>query len=780
MTEKQVSLTRDAFLAMAAFAFVLFLHGAVPFFAMPTLGQAVWATGFSQSFINESIFSIYARNFGAPAPAAIAFGLAGAWPAALLIKSGLHPADAYSGMVALWLGLAFFSAYKIGRIFGVQRVLAILGAVLWMSMPIIWAHARYSMLSLGIGLLPFYFLAAWNLFLTNPGSPKASILYVGVYVAAALIAAFMDGYSSMMFAVGSSLLCVYIVIVFPDLRKRLFTVGIPVHVLSFSLAYFLYSSYTAKTEFESQSIDFFRGWGLDLSFAAIPTHGTHWIFDILGLSLKRSNKLYFGDASVWATTFCLPIVLAGLFSWWRIRHDKKIASGLLLLALFGFYMALGPSLKINSIKPDVMQQTRPGRQSALMPPKMAIMPTGNAWISKTLPGFNAMRASYRWSALGIFEFWMLLLLLISTRHAKGNIVVAAALIGLIGLNLPNIVKNWPRYMANREMFFDIDRELVAALEKSLHRNELVAFLPPRNDFMVNYLAPRLGIHTYNIGGDKNLFEAQKKWPAGMLKFNSRFDKNQVQDILLLLLNGDSDVIVMPYFSTLGAAHLWPCVEETRILLTDEEKDDLNNIPDFECPSQQKQKFSSAIHDLKQVPYLEVADSDLFATVRLRPAFSTEDGKLIVKNRIFAGIEYPIAITPNVNNISFVLSDGWHSVEPTHVWSSAASTISLPVPKDCQDKKCSAVLKFGVFGASKQRPVLVKFTAKDRETNWSNTVLATGAEAYEVSVPLQGGAPSRQFSIEVPDATSPMALSGSPDGRTLGISLQRIDLLTPVK
>src|SRR3546814_6098148 len=127
--------------ALIALACALLLYGAVPFLMLPTLGQAVWTMGFAESFANGHLLDFYAHDFGIPKPAAMAFGLAGAWPASLLVRLGWHAADAYSGMAAFWLGLAMYFAYRIARGLGATRLHSVVGSTAWISTPIVWAPA---------------------------------------------------------------------------------------------------------------------------------------------------------------------------------------------------------------------------------------------------------------------------------------------------------------------------------------------------------------------------------------------------------------------------------------------------------------------------------------------------------------------------------------------------------------------------------------------------------------------------------------------------------------
>ncbi|NTI89006.1 hypothetical protein G6L87_18185 [Agrobacterium rhizogenes] len=763
---------RERAFAILAVGLMLLFHGAVPFLMTPTLGQAVWTTGFAKSFANGPLYSIYAHDFGLPTPAAIAFGLAGALPASWLIRLGLHPSDAYAGMVALWLMLAFCSAYLISRTFGASRSVSILSAMTWTSMPTIWAHADYSMLSLGIALLPFYFLTTLNLFQhqSKSGLISGSIFYL----IATVLSVFMDGYTFVMFAIGSSILLLINILADNARRRSLLVMALPIHMVSFLLAYTAYIIYIGKNSFEEIPLNFFRGWGLDLSFIVIPTKDLSWFLDTLGISIRRTDEVYFGDASVWKTTFSLPIIIAGLFSWWQVRRRRHLATGLLVVAVVAFFMALGPSLKIDSVKPEDMRANHPRQQSAMMSAEYGLGSTGTGWISETLPGFKAMRASYRWSALGIFALWASVVVWTGSFR-KGSLLPVATLALITFLNIPNLPQRFRSLMDNRAQFLQIDRDLVEKLRYKVKQNEVVAFVPWGNDFIANYLAPTAGFRTFNIGGDKNLLTALSNWPSAMVALGGDLDESKIADIPRILWERKADAVVIPYFHMLLSSQLWPCVSQTQATLTEIDKEDWNGIPGFYCPDQRKIALQPVIQEIERLPYIEVADGDLFATMRLQPQFATETGRQTLMNALFEKVRYPIEFGSALKDSSFILAQGWHALEERHVWSQPSSKLVLPVPRDCKIKECFAVLHFNVFGASGQRPVAVEFESPMNGGDWNERIVFSTQDNNKISVPLDTNKTYQEIRIKVPDATSPHALTGSFDERILGIGILRADL-----
>lgn len=756
---------KEVVVAFLVTAFVLLLHGAVPFLMIPTLGQAVWSMGFSESFAKGSFFSIYAYDFGIPKPAPIAFGLAGAWPASLLIRMGLEAADAYATIVAVWLLVATYSAYLIARRFGATRFVALLGSAAWLSMPIIWEHAGYSMLSLGIALLSFYFVVAFQVLLIEPGKTLINIRDCILFCAAAIISIFMDGYTFMMFATGCCILLVYSFATRPEIRATLIKISIPLLIIGFAFAYFLFSKFIGKSSFDAQSLDLFRGWGLDLAFVVLPTTSLLWLPDLLGLSVDRSDHLYFGDASVWKTTFSAPVALLGMVAWWCLRRQLKIITGILLVALFAFYMALGPSLKINSFKPESLQISQPGQLSASMPAKYGIMPTGNAWLSEHIPGFNVMRASYRWWALGVFALWLLFIIMLSRADSRMKIPLILALFALISLNMPDIEKKWQESTTYRDMFQQINDNLVVDLKKHIHRNETVAFIPWGNDFMANYVAPKAGFRSFNIGGDKNLFAAMSDWPSKIRELGPTIDINNPHPVSQILVDEIVDVVVLPYFDMLWASHYWPCSLP---------KEDVNST-EVSCIQKQSQKLQPFVQALKELSYLEVEDAPYFSSIRIRPEFTRGKNRALLSREMFGDVQYPISIGKYLGKRAVVLTDGWYALEADHVWSGMKSGLRLPIPEGCERVQCNAVLKFSVFGASLQRPVSVVLDGIGKNWKWQHRLTANTSDELEVKIPLRGGAGTREIAINVPEATSPQALNASNDSRVLGIALRNINL-----
>jgi hypothetical protein len=589
------TLWRNGLFIAIALAFALMLHGAVPFYLAPTLGQAVWTTGFAQSFLNDSLFSIYAYNIGAPEPAAIAFGLPGAWLTALYLKMGLLAPDAYAAMIATWMSASFFAAYGMARHFAASSLAATMAAFCWLTMPMTWAHASYSMLSTGIGLLPLYFLFTVKIFSEKtsggPKSASAHRLWYFLYPAVCVISLFMDGYSFVMFAVGASILALWLLLTNKDkqrTKQRLSAFSL--HFISLGFACLLYLNYVGSSGFAPSPIDFFRGWGADLMFILVPTKGMHWIPDIAGWSVHRSGNRFFGDASVWKTSFSIGLIIPAAWAAIRLVRKEKMAVGLLLVAFVGFYMSLGPSFKFNSVKPEDVQI------GPMMPEEYAIAPTGTAILSKSIPGFKSMRASYRWGALGVFGAWGLLVL--SVSGVKEKITVPGAIFLLIAvplIHLPNLPEKVKQDITHRKMFLQLEDEWIGVLRQDLHQGERVVFLPWRNDFLVNYAASAIDVEAFNIGGDKNFAEARKHWPKTLQNFSMGLvDPGFSQRVRQVLSEQIADVVVLPFIDLLWAAHRWP------------------------YPVQFKEQLAPVIAQLKFAGGVQIKERETYATVRLSP------------------------------------------------------------------------------------------------------------------------------------------------------------------
>lgn len=587
--------------------FALTVNGALPFLVTPTTGQAMWAMGFAESLANAEWWSVRAHDIGVPHPAPIAFGLAGAWPAGALLRFGIPTSDAYTLVVAGWLTVAYWAAFRIARLLGHTSLFSVLAAASWLCMPMIWAHAHFGQLALGLALLPLYFFPVLLLIVDPRIGPRGRLRRVATCFAVAIIAAFMDGYSFVMMAVGTGLVLVYGAVFDRERRSAILRFALPTQAASLAIAYVLYSMYIGKSEFEPHSLDAFRAFAIDLTFLAQPTEGMHWLADLTRLSAHRGFEHFYGDPTVYMTTFALPVLILSSVAGWLNRRTTLSAS-IALVALFGLYMSAGPTLKANTTRAD-------GTLYNAMPADAGILPTGNELLTEALPGFDVMRASYRWLALCLFAGWLLVILYSATAGSRRKVTWALALAAITALNLPDLPAKLELESGYRDSIARIDQEWLPDARSRIVQGETAAFLPLGNDFLANYLAPRAGFRTLNIGGDKNLQMAMANWPAEMTAAAGRMTAQKAPQVEALLRSGEVTVVILPHFDLIMAANEWPC-GGVKLLDTDR-RQALPKYVGRTCLAERRADVSPLLTVLARNPALIVDESSLFATVRLR-------------------------------------------------------------------------------------------------------------------------------------------------------------------
>jgi hypothetical protein len=582
---------------LAVLCVVLLIHCAVPFVGVPTLGQALWASGFAQSYVNHGWLSIYATDFGQPIPAAIAFGLSGTFVQGIFMRlAGVHAIDAYTMMFVFYLGCALYGASAMARRLGAPFYSALLLGVLWLALPIVWGHGPYSMLSLGFALLPLYLYSADTLFDEPAALPMLARALRFLLVC--VVAAFMDGYTFVMFFLVAAVVLAGALISGRLSRWYVVRGPLPTIVAGFSIAYLLYRNFVDMQGFDPSPIDFFRAWGVDLVMLAKPTRGVLWLWDTINWAANRSDKIFWGDASVWVTTFVAPLLVLGIAGF-IVAKDRQRAAQWMVIALIGTYFALGPSLKIASTKQVVGATTE--ETGVLMPEKYAVMPTGSAWVSENIPGFKNMRAPYRWMGMGALGLWALGCVFF-VRLSERNLLAAQIVIMVAVVTfLPHVANRLRASIDNRERVRHLDEGLLRDLDTATGVGKTVFFAPYSNDFLVGYLAASGGFKALNIGGDKNVASARTAWSASalMLDDGHLHDPAFLFNARKMLLTDEVDMIIFPYFDPYLSVMRWP--------------------PEKALVAQRKDSFLPIAREIAASDCFELVEYPLFSTVSLSAA-----------------------------------------------------------------------------------------------------------------------------------------------------------------
>ncbi len=671
---------------------IVVVYGAIPFVSIPSLLQIVWVSGFAESFVNAGFLATKAINFGLPNKAPMAIGSAGAFLQSIFIwLFHVNAADAYSLMSLVWLALALWGAIKLCQALGSSFITGSFLSLIYLTLPVVWWHAEYSLLSFGFALLPLYIYMSIKIIyfpkMPNRGNFSFRFLLPIIgFIITSFISVFLDGYTFVMFFSAAGLIW-FIAFIRKDISRRISLLySLPVLLLSALLSYFAYTKYLGFSEFAQSSINFFRGWGVDIIMLLVPSKGVSWLWDLLHVSQQRSNAQFFGDASVWLTTFALPIIVIGVTGF-TLSKKNRFALPMLLVAIFGFYFSLGPSLKFNSLRPVDAKGVALVNGSS-MPANLAIMPTGSAFISENIPGFINMRAAYRWSGLmfvGLFGLSVLFYLALSSHGHLLKVLAIFGVLFLIVSNLPDVQKRLTIAIKDRNSVSQINTDLVEPMKKTIGEGKIVFFAPPSNDFVINYLASMGKFYTYNVGGDKNVEMARQNWPEPLLAFaqgniGERFNQN----IERVLQSGVADVVVLTYFDTLNDVYSWP-PNNTRI-------------------EAMQLKFSPTLNYFETNPQYKIDEERYYAGISL----ASPNKKQAVSDIPALDINQALNLSDMNCEQLFIFGRCWYQNEGNFIWSSNSDDLSFRVLDDClHGNTCSLALTMNVYNASALKPKTVQ-------------------------------------------------------------------------
>lgn len=528
--------------------YILFLYRVIPFISLPSSAINTWAIGFARSIANGPWFSIYASNIGYPRPAGVSFGLPGILPTAWLIKLGVAGVDAYIIVFATFLILGFIGSARLARHLGLQAPYHILAGLVWMTLPILWRHTYFSYLSIGFMLLPIYAGVYFWIQTKLESGVKPAIIGALVYNFALTFALFMDGYSFIFMLSVHVILGAASMVNASQARRRATLIGEIVLVIGLFIAVRLYTGFFGQSGVYAATIEFIRGFGLDLSFLVFPTQGLYWFFDALKLSVPRNYTMFFGDDSVWLMSYITPLLLFSVAGVLITKLNKKQALPYLIILLIGFYLSLGPSLKINSVKPANYASIPHIDQGQSMEAKYAIMPTGSQILYEIAPPLRVMRASYRWLVLAGFGAWALWSSIGAASTQRGKRVWVVCSIAMLVVTSPNIKQHYLEGVANREYVASFEGELFPTFQNHIQPGEVAVFYPIGNDFLINEIAAAGNFSTYNIGGDKNFAAAQTYWPTQFAPLVRSIEQDPVMALNALFEQRLADVVVVPFFN----------------------------------------------------------------------------------------------------------------------------------------------------------------------------------------------------------------------------------------
>ncbi|MBA8816670.1 hypothetical protein FHX48_001743 [Microbacterium halimionae] len=305
------------------------------------------------------------------------------------------------------------------------------------------------------------------------------------------------------------------------------------------------------------SLDKFRAFGLDLSTLFVPSNQVWWA-KLLGIGQDSSALWGDGSNSVYNMLGVLFVLLAivGL-----ICHARSVRREVVALAFAGtvaLVFALGPALKFMTLFDPALSDA-----ATSMPAGAGILELPTAVLFEKAPGFEYMRAIYRWVLVTRLAVVILAAICIETllRRKRAGLAIVLAVLAVAEVSF-NPVAVFNKNVENAQMIRSFDDDVTTPLAAALDTDERVIFVSgtaKSNDYLSVYLVPTINVRSWNIGNDKALRRARAGWSeeVDFLIARQPAGDELLDASLKTLTSGEADAIVVLDFDLRNSAKSWP-------------------------------------------------------------------------------------------------------------------------------------------------------------------------------------------------------------------------------
>jgi hypothetical protein len=471
--------------------------------------------------------------------------------ALLMYLPGVGSLGALTGAQVIFDAAAMLGAYGLMRRLGTGGCVALGTAAAWGLSPTVVGLGGFGGTFVGYLLLPAYaYMDVLVMDAVGRGSHRRLPWLLAAYVLVRMGALFMDGYSF----VASGLVSVCLWGVWLLARERSVKTrgqGIATVCVANLAALAAYAAYV-PFDFPTAPIREFRAMGLDVVTLAIPSQYIWWASKF-GLAVDHGSRLW-GDTtnSLWNY---VGFVGLGLAAWYLVRHQRNgLVTALAVAGLAALVLSFGPAFKADARRPpDTTVYAMPEGQAPELP---------WAKLFVEVPGFESMRASYRW--FGVTRLALIVLAGLAIGELARGPGRRRQLIALLlaGAAVIEVLPTVPFfYRVYRDRYADrtqVETQVAAPFDRATRNGERVFFLSydgTHNDFLANYLASATGVRAYNTGGDKNALYAIPAWPEEVRAISvGQVPPSAVERALR---SGKVDVVVAPFFRLEANSGEWP-------------------------------------------------------------------------------------------------------------------------------------------------------------------------------------------------------------------------------